>query len=265
VSTGAGDWLESNGELRKVEGGYRFTSEKPFASGSPLGDLLITSGRYEDPAEGPQVLHFALPFNTEGVRRGNDWDTHGMRGTGSSTVSIEDAFIADAAISLKRPRGPYHPAFHVISIIALPIIMSVYTGIAERACEIAFEKARARREDPSVQYLAGELRTLLFVVRALFDAHVNNANEFDVAPEFEPAARSVEAKTALAESVVKVVDKAMELAGGEAFFRRTGLEQLRRDVAGAKYHPLQEKRQHLFSGRGALGLDLVSQALSNAT
>ncbi len=52
VSTGAGDWLESNGTLIRVEGGYEYTSKKPFASGSVQGDVMITSGRYDDPEEG---------------------------------------------------------------------------------------------------------------------------------------------------------------------------------------------------------------------
>jgi alkylation response protein AidB-like acyl-CoA dehydrogenase len=35
VSTGANDWLESNGTAERVEGGYKITAVKPFASGSP--------------------------------------------------------------------------------------------------------------------------------------------------------------------------------------------------------------------------------------
>lgn len=96
VSTGAGDWLESNGVMEKVEGGYRYTSKKPFASGSPMADVMITSGRYDDPEEGPMVLHFPLSLRAEGVERGDDWDTHGMRGTGSNTVHISGAFIRGA-------------------------------------------------------------------------------------------------------------------------------------------------------------------------
>src|SRR5690606_12857129 len=85
VSTGAGDWLESNGTLTKVDGGYRYTSKKAFASGSPMADLLITSGRYEHPSEGALVLHFPLSLRAEGVSVSSDWDAHGMRGTGSHT------------------------------------------------------------------------------------------------------------------------------------------------------------------------------------
>jgi len=60
VSTGARDWLESNGSMRAVEGGYRVSARKAFASGSPAGDVAITTAPYEDPALGWQVLHFAV-------------------------------------------------------------------------------------------------------------------------------------------------------------------------------------------------------------
>ena len=41
------------------------------------------------------------------------------------------------------------------------------------------EGAKKRRDDPNVQYLAGELRTLLFTTQALWEAHVANAAEYE--------------------------------------------------------------------------------------
>jgi alkylation response protein AidB-like acyl-CoA dehydrogenase len=52
------------------------------------------------------------------------------------------------------------------------------------------------------------------------------------------------------------VEKALEVAGGASFYRGLGLERLFRDVQGARFHPLQEKRQLRHSGRFALGLDV---------
>jgi alkylation response protein AidB-like acyl-CoA dehydrogenase len=257
VSTGAGDWLESNGVMEKVDGGYRYTSRKAFASGSPTGDLLLTSGRYDDPDEGPLVLHFPLPLTAEGVTVGTDWDTHGMRGTGSNTVSIDGAFIPDEAIAMRRPRGPWHPAFNVIATVALPILMSPYFGAAERAVELALASARKRRDDPNVQYLCGEMMSELSVARVLWNALVDNANDYDFEPSLERTSRSAEAKSTLADACIRVVSKAMEVGGGGAYFCEGGIERLLRDVRGALYHPLQAKRQQLFSGRVALGLEPV--------
>ena len=255
VSTGAGDWLQSNGEMRKVDGGYRFTAKKPFASGAPLGDLMITSGRYEDPREGPMVLHFPLAFSTDGVSRGDDWNTHGMRGTGSDTVTIEDAFIPDDAIVMARPRGPWNPAFDVTATLALPIFMSAYAGIAERAVELALDLARGRREDEDVQVLTGQMTNELFEVRVLWEALVRNASDGAFTPDVDRTVRAFQAKTLLANACIRTVHKALEVGGGAAFFRRNRLEALMRDVRGAPYHPLQEMRQVRYTGGIALGLD----------
>ena len=47
------------------------------------------------------------------------------------------------------------------------------------------------------------------------------------------------------------------LVGGAGYFRSAGLERLLRDARAGHYHPMQPKRQHVFSGRFALGLDPV--------
>jgi acyl-CoA dehydrogenase len=59
----------------------------------------------------------------------------------------------------------------------------------------------------------------------------------------------------VARGVLGTVDAAMNVAGGAAFYRRHGLEQLFRDAQGARFHPLQEGPQRNFTARLALGLD----------
>ena len=73
ISTGAGDWLESNGNMEKVEGGYLVSADKHFASQSAYADVLATSAPYLHPEEGWQVLHFAVPIKAEGVTVKNNW------------------------------------------------------------------------------------------------------------------------------------------------------------------------------------------------
>ena len=85
--------------LDKVEGGYRMTARKAFASGSPVGDLLVTSAVYDDPEDGPTVLHFAAPLKGEGVSHLPTWQTLGMRGTGSNDIVFDGVFMPDAAIA----------------------------------------------------------------------------------------------------------------------------------------------------------------------
>ena len=94
VSTGASDWLDSGGRAERVAEGYRVTARKAFGSGSPAGDLLITSAPYDDPVAGPTVLHFPVPMAGPGVHVQDNWRTMAMRGsisrsTGPSTGAID--------------------------------------------------------------------------------------------------------------------------------------------------------------------------------
>ena len=258
VSTGANDWLESNGAAERVPGGYRVTATKPFASGSPAGDMLITSAAHDDPSDGPQVLHFPVPLSADGVEPLGDWAALGMRGTGSQTVRLNGVFVPEEAIALRRPRGPFHPAFAVILAVAMPIIMSVYQGVAESAAGRALDLARPRRDDPATQALAGELEGVLAQVRSAVDRMIGLAADYDFVPTAELASAVLVQKTIAADAAIAAVEKAMALAGGAGYMRKAGLERLLRDVHGAQFHPLPAKRQHLFTGRLALGLDPVT-------
>jgi alkylation response protein AidB-like acyl-CoA dehydrogenase len=258
VSTGANDWLESNGTAERVDGGYRVSAVKPFASGGPAGDLLVTSAAYDDPQEGPQVLHFPVPLTAEGVSRQDDWHTLGMRATGSDTVKLENVFVPEAAVVLRRPRGPFHPAFAVILTVALPLICSAYLGTAAAAAQISRERAAKRRDDPVAPFQVGEMENLLTTAELAVDDMVRLAAGYDFTPTAELAGRVLTRKTIAAKAVLATTEKALEVAGGAGFFRRLGLERLLRDAHGVQFHPLPEKRQQLFTGRLAMGLDPVS-------
>ena len=62
------------------------------------------------------------------------------------------------------------------------------------------------------------------------------------------------------QSAIATVHKAVKVSGGRGFYRGFGLERLLRDVLAAPFHPLPEKKQQLFTGRLAMGLDPISGA-----
>jgi alkylation response protein AidB-like acyl-CoA dehydrogenase len=260
ISTGANDWMESNGLATRADGGFRINARKPFGSGSPKGDLLMTSAPFEDQNEGWQVLHFAVPFDAPGVSLAEDWQTLGMRATGSQTIVLENVFVPDDAIALRRPRGRFHPAWNVILTVAMPLIMSVYAGVAEAAAAIGTGLAKKRGGDPTSPYLLGELANELTKVQLATDDMVRLANDLDVTMGLEVTNRMLVRKTIAAEAALATVEKALEAAGGAGFYRSAGLERLLRDAHGAQFHPLPRKRQQRFTGRIALGLDPIVDA-----
>ncbi len=264
VSTGANDWLASNGAAERVDGGFRVSARKPFASGAPKGDVLVTSAPYEDPADGWQVLHFPVPLSAEGISLAGDWQTLGMRATGSETVVLDGVFVPDAAVVLKRPRSGYHPVFNVIITVAMPLIVSAYLGVAEAAAEIAQRQAGKRVADPATPYLLGELSNQLTTARLAVDSMVTITNDWDFTPDAETANAVLVRKTIAAKAILATVEKALETAGGAGFYRGLGLERLLRDAHGVQFHPLPEKRQQQFTGRLALGLDPIGEETAAA-
>jgi alkylation response protein AidB-like acyl-CoA dehydrogenase len=262
VSTGANDWMASNGTVERAEGGYRVSAHKPFASGSVEGDILVTSAPFEDPKEGWQVLHFPAPLAAEGVSLAGDWDTLGMRATGSETVVLDKVFIPEEAVALRRPRGAYHPAYNVILTVAMPLIVSAYLGVAEAAAGIVQGRLAKRPSDPVAPYLLGELTNELTTAQLAAESMVAIANDWDFAPVPETANAILVRKTIAAKAIIATVEKALEAAGGAGFYRKLGLERLLRDAHGVQFHPLPEKRQQLFTGRMALGLDPIGDGVA---
>jgi acyl-CoA dehydrogenase len=254
VSSGGADWLPSSGTAEPVPGGFRIRARKVFASGSPAGDLLMTSAVLDDPGSGPTVLHFGVPLTGEGVSFDHTWRCLGMRATGSDDVVLDGVFVPESAVSIRRPKGKWHRFYHTTVLIALPLIYSVYVGVAESARRIAFAEASRRRDEAAVQLSAGELDTELAAARIALQRMLDLAETAEPSPEVTNEV--LMARTLVARSAIRSVELALELAGGRGFYRRTGLERRFRDIQAARYHPLPEAAQHRYSGRLALGLDI---------
>lgn len=257
ISTGAADWLASHGTASRTDGGYRVSARKSPSSGAPAGDVLVTSARWEDAPEGPQVIHFSVPFGAEGVSIEETWDTMGMRATGSHTVVLDGVFVPDAAVALTRPAGEWHPVFNTIVGAAMPLIMSVYVGVAEAAAERAIQLAGKRSDVAVVAPVVGRMLNRLHTAQDAVATMITISDDLRFANTTEHAAEVLSRKTTAADAAIDTVRLAMEAAGGAGYSTASGIERLYRDVHGSLYHPLPAAKQELFTGRLALGLDPV--------
>ncbi len=253
LTSGGSDWVAGSGEAVKVDGGYRITARKIFSSASPIGNLLMTSA-VEKGANGEpdMVLHFGIPMNSPNVKVLDTWHTLGMRATGSHDVMIDGHVVPDAAVAMKRKAGEWHPVFQVIATIALPLIYSVYLGVAEGAREIAVGIASNRRADRHITSLVGRMDTELMGARIAVEAMFAVIHEN--APSADTVNRVMMARTLAARHMLAATSLAMEAAGGQSFYRKAGLERRFRDIQGARFHPMQEGPQAEYAGSMALGL-----------
>lgn len=258
VSTGSNDWMQSNGDAVKCESGYLVTARKPFSSGAPSADLLVTSARFDDPELGQQVIHFSVPLSTKGISLADDWDSLGMRESGSQTITLDKVIVPESAVTLMRPQHGYCTLFDIVLPCALPLIMSVYQGIAEAASSLAIELAKSRKDDEIAPYLIGEMSNNLVNAQIVIADMLSIADDLNFTPSVELSNEILMRKSIATNAVVSTVEKAMEIAGGAGFFRNLGLEKMLRDIYAVHYHPLQEKRQHLFTGRVRLGIPPIT-------
>jgi alkylation response protein AidB-like acyl-CoA dehydrogenase len=263
VSTGANDWLNSSGTLEPCEGGFRCSGSKAFSSGCEGGDLLITSGRYNDPSQGWQVLHFPVSLRAEGVRIGDNWKAMGMRGTASHTVFLENVFIPTDAIGVRRPMGKYHPIWNIVLTVAMPLVSAAYVGIADAAAAIARERATRQPNDLTASLL-GEMENELTTAVLAFESMVGIANDLDFEPSNAKSSEILIRKTIATQAVIRTASKALEVVGGTGYFRPLGLERLIRDAYAGQFHPLMPKKQHLFTGRISMGVDVDDGASAAA-
>lgn len=249
ISTGARDWLGSNGELRKISGGYSFSAKKHFASQSIGGDIAVTSAPYQDENSQWKVLHFSVPMSSNGITVADDWDVLGMRATGSQTIIFDEVFVPDSAIALERPRDEFHPVWNVVLTVALPLIMSAYVGIAEKSFEIALDMGKKyARNRAQMPYMIGKMNNSLLSAQTQLKAMIALANNIDFQPGEETTMEVLSLKTNVGEASKKVVAEAMEAIGGQSFYRKNVLERLFRDVQASPFHPLPKWEQYAFTG-----------------
>lgn len=253
LSSGGSDWIAGSGKAEKVEGGYRITARKVFSSGAPAGDLLMTGAVLEEPGKPPMVLHFGIPMNSPKVKVLDTWRTLGMRGTGSHDIMIDGHVVPDAAVSVSRKAGEWHPLFQIIATIAFPLIYSVYLGTAEGARDIAIELATQKKtQSHHAVELAGRMETELAAARLACEFMLDAIRKS--APSAETVNQVMTGKQLVTQHAIAAVELAMELAGGAGFYRAAGLERRFRDIQAARYHPLQSGTQAQYAGAMALGL-----------
>ncbi len=255
VSTGGADFTAPRGEAVQVEGGYRVSGRKVFASLSTEGDVLVTMFAYDDPEQGRRVLNMAVPVGAEGVTVLGDWDALGMRGTGSNQVVLEDVFVPEDKVVANRPHGVIDPPLLVIGTISMTIVGGVYLGVAEAAAEaaIAAVAGTPKAGDPMVQRQVGLMDHRLQVARWAHERAVALVGG-DPAPSPELFGAVMTAKREIVLAGTEVCDLAMEIAGGPAFSKGSVIERCYRDMRAGAFHPLTPEATLGFNGRRALGL-----------
>jgi alkylation response protein AidB-like acyl-CoA dehydrogenase len=123
--------LDNRTIARKVAGGYEFTGQKSFCSGSMDSDYLIVSAIEENTGT---FLVAAVPTSRSGIQLNGDWDNIGQRQTDSGSAEFTQLRVEDSELLINP--GPLSSPFAGLrSLIAQLIFTNIYLGIAEGALE----------------------------------------------------------------------------------------------------------------------------------
>jgi alkylation response protein AidB-like acyl-CoA dehydrogenase len=252
ATSGGSDWVSPTTTATEVEGGYRLDGRKVFCSQAPAAAVLSTSAVLGTPGPDAVVLHMGVPMSAPGVRIVETWDTLGMRGTASHDVVFDGVVVPAEKIMGRRPYGVLAGPLLLAAIHFAPVVAAAYLGVARGAAEEATRLA-GRKGTPTAAAVrgVGEMHSRLRVARWALHAAVAEVGDDPAGDEATLLAWMTAKRHAVTEARA-VVDIALEVAGGPAFFRSSPLERAYRDVRGGPFHPLTPEATLELAGRHAL-------------
>lgn len=256
--------MYSTAKAERTDGGWLITGHKIFGSLSPVWTYAGFHAQDDSDPDNPQIVHGFLHRNTPGVEIVETWDTLGMRATQSHDTILDKAFCPDELVAVVCPTGFAGATPFLLNIFAWALMgfASVYYGMARRAFDLTVARVpqrtsmtltRSMAHHPEIQHNVSEMRLSLDACEALLDKVTSDwAN--GVEHEDWPI-RLINARHFIHTQAFDVVDRAMDLSGGAAAFRRNRLEQIFRDTRMGRFHPGNTMLFHEVVGKLCLGLN----------
>jgi len=247
-------------QARKVDGGYRITGRKAFASMITVADYVMVLARPEEDPSPAAAMFVLVPPDASGRRVDHVWDTLGMRATRSDSMTLEDCWVPEESLLLRvedvlpfRRDGAnwfwasYTPVYLGIGVAAYRAISETVKGRTPPG----FTQSLAYH--PDVRRHVGEMSVDLEAARLL--THYSAWLSDTQGPTPETLSALYRAKYFVGEAVTRVTRTAMTLGGAHALFKTSPLERFFRDgaVAPVQFPP----RDFCLSTLGMfeLGLD----------
>jgi 3-hydroxy-9,10-secoandrosta-1,3,5(10)-triene-9,17-dione monooxygenase len=259
-----------NAKAVPVNGGYRVSSKgSPFASGVDHSSWLMLGGLAHD-GGASEWKFFLVPAGQCVVR--DTWFTAGMRGTGSKTVIIDDAFVPNGLVlslaDLRDGKGPgsaintdviYHTPFFYYAPISFATAM---LGTAQGAYELFREWIKTRKAQDGTS-VADKISLQVKMARSAADIDaaellLRRAVQVTKAPEDYSAqllARSVRDFARVSELTVAAVDTLIGLSGTAGFATSHPIQRAWRDIHFMSMHiSVNTETNFAHFGRMELGL-----------
>jgi alkylation response protein AidB-like acyl-CoA dehydrogenase len=256
--------LLSTTKAEKVAGGYRFTGRKAFGSLTPVWTYLGIHGMdMSDPAA-PRIVHAFMPRDSTDYAITETWDVLGMRATSSDDTVLDGVVVPDRYIARVVPAGAAGVDAFVLGIFAWALLGfgNIYYGMARRARDLIVDTVKQKTSlgmsrpmsyHAGVQHGVGEMVIELEGIGPHLDAVARDWSD-GVDHGAGWITKIVAAKYHAVESSWRVVDRALDVAGGFGIFRKSPLEQLFRDARLGRIHPANSMLTHELCAKLTLGI-----------
>ena len=243
--------------LRADGDGWRIDGVKHFCTMALGASYYMVWCAIDGEADmGKALLQAVVPADAPGMATDGKWDTLGMRGTYSPSVTFTGVRVG-ADETLGRPGSAIQVG--VVESFGLGYA-AVYVGIAEASLAFAVDYLRKRvvkpenisvAQDPTVQRHVGELAVRLDAARLVLE---QAAAGWEGADMVERGMLANRAKYLASEVGLEVTSRVIQTVGGRGAYKDFLAERAFRDMRTATLMPPTVDRMLETIGKGALGL-----------
>jgi alkylation response protein AidB-like acyl-CoA dehydrogenase len=227
---------------RPVDGGYRITGRKMFASMIEAADFVLVLVYPEGATTATAGMLALIPPDAEGRRVIANWDTLGMRATRSDSLILEECWVPDESVIYRS--DDIRPFRNSGANWFWGSYTAVYLGLAGAAYDELRAVVSGRKPDGYAQSLAWHPDVRRHIAELSIDLEAARLITYHSAwqrdaqgPTPEAMAAMFRAKYMVGVAVSRITRVALTLGGAHGIFKGSRLEQLFRDGALAEIQP----------------------------
>ncbi len=268
------------GKVEYVEGGVRLSGQWNWGSGIDFCEWIGLGAIVDVPGVGAGPQPCLVTIKVSEGRVIDNWDTFGLRGTGSKGIAVDNVFVpwhrvlpvASAKGNATPMGGEFDPEEPVYRVPFMPAFTlgfnAICIGAMQRLQQELHERIRTRQrvllgqkewESPVAQRNLGELTTIVEQAEGLHERFNKQLEDWCVAGT--PSASALEEnrlaawRSSIARTAAQVGFRTLELLGGAATYKGDLVEVFARDLFMVSIHVTQIYEDHMmFYGRTQYGL-----------
>ena len=261
-----------------VDGGYIVNGSWAWSSGCDIADWVVVGGPVFKDGKPVDFVSFLIPREDYTIR--DVWHVVGLRGTGSNTIDVKDAFVPrhrmlsfrtmsmgeapglerNTAPVYRMPWGTIHP-----STISTPIVGMAY-GAYEAHVEHQGKRVRAAyageksKDDPFAKVRIAEAASDIDAAWRQLSGNLQAEYDLILAGDEVPMDLRLAARRDQVRATgraISAIDRLFENSGAHALEDGTPIQRFWRDAHAGRVHAANDpERAYVAFGNGEFGLPL---------